>query len=100
MTDTPKGYWIVHSTVSDPDQHGKYAAAAAPVIAEHGGTYLVRGGEAENPEGELRTRCVVIEFPSYQAALDCHHSEGYLAAKELRRESTVFDLLIVEGFAG
>ena len=100
MTDTPKGYWIVHSTVSDPDQHATYAAAAAPVIAEYGGTYLVRGGASENPEGALRERCVVIEFPSYQAALDCHHSEGYAAARELRRESTVFDMSVVEGFAG
>ena len=100
MTDTPKGYWIVHSTVNDPDQHAKYAAAAAPVIAEYEGVFLARGGASENPEGELRSRCVVIEFPSYQAALDCHHSEGYQAAKELRRESTVFDMAIVEGFAG
>jgi uncharacterized protein (DUF1330 family) len=93
-----KGYWVVHSTVTDMDAFQAYVAAAGPVIAEHGGTYLMRGGQSELCEGSIRPRTVVIEFPSYAAALDCHHSPGYEAAATLRADCATFDLVIVEGY--
>ena len=96
----PKGYWIGRVEVSDPEQYKQYVAANAKPFAEFGARFLVRAGRFENPEGGSRSRNVVIEFPSYQAALDCYHSPGYQAAIELRRNAGVIDLVIVEGYDG
>jgi uncharacterized protein (DUF1330 family) len=43
---------------------------------------------------------VVLEFPSYQAALACYRSPGYQAAKKLRDGKAEFDLVVVEGYDG
>jgi uncharacterized protein (DUF1330 family) len=65
-----------------------------------GGRFLVRGGTREVPEGEVRSRTVVLEFPSYDAALGCYRSADYQAAKKLRDGKAEFDLVIVEGYDG
>jgi len=43
---------------------------------------------------------VVIEFPSYEAALACYHSPEYRAAMALRQGKSTMDLAIVEGWDG
>ena len=40
----------------------------------------MRGGRSELKEGKLRSRAVVLEFPSYEAALACYRSPEYQAA--------------------
>ncbi len=96
----PKGYWIAHVDVRDAEQYKAYVAANAKPLAAHGGRFLARGGRYENPEGSARSRNVVIEFPSYQAALDCWNSPGYQAAIQLRQPVSVADIVIVEGYDG
>ena len=61
---------------------------------------MVRAGRFENPEGTSRTRNIVIEFPSYQAALDCWKSPEYQDAIKLRAPVSVIDLVIIEGYDG
>ena len=61
---------------------------------------MVRAGRFENPEGSSRSRNVVIEFPSYQAALDCWKSPEYQEAIKLRLPVSSIDLVIVEGYDG
>jgi uncharacterized protein (DUF1330 family) len=95
-----KGYWIARVDVADAEQFKKYAAANAAPIARFGGRFLVRGGRFETPEGASRTRNVVVEFPSYQAALDCWHSPDYQAAVQLRLPVSTVDLIVVEGYDG
>jgi uncharacterized protein (DUF1330 family) len=60
----------------------------------------VRGGQAERPEGAIRSRIVVLEFPSYEAAVACYHSPEYAAALGAREGKAVIDLAIVEGYDG
>ena len=72
-----QGYWIARVDVADAEAYKAYVAANAAPIASFGGRFLVRAGRFENPEGSSRTRNVVIEFPSYQAALDCYRSPDY-----------------------
>jgi uncharacterized protein (DUF1330 family) len=55
---------------------------------------------AEFPEGQLRARTIVIEFPSLQVAQDCYNSATYQAAKALRTPVSIGDLVIVEGYDG
>jgi uncharacterized protein (DUF1330 family) len=95
-----KGYWIARVDVTDPEGYKAYVAANAQPIAKHGGRFLVRGGRHENPEGSSRARNVVIEFPSYQAALDCWKSQEYQAAVTLRLPASTVDVVIVEGYDG
>jgi uncharacterized protein (DUF1330 family) len=66
----------------------------------HGARFLVRAGRFENPEGSSRSRNVVLEFPSYQAALDCWNSPDYQDAVKLRLPVSTIDLVIVEGYDG
>ncbi|MDZ7921800.1 DUF1330 domain-containing protein [Rhodoferax sp.] len=57
-------------------------------------------GATKNPEGEARSRNVLIEFSSYQAALDCWHSPAYQAAIARRKDVPVIDLIVIEGYDG
>lgn len=95
-----KGYWIARVEVTDPDRYQAYVAANAVAFTRFGARFVVRGGRYENPEGSSRTRNIVIEFPSYQAALDCWHSPEYQAARALRVPVSTIDLVIVEGVDG
>ncbi len=96
----PKGYWVVHIDVSDPERYKAYVAANAEPFRKYGARFLVRGGQSENPEGKSRSRNVVLEFPSYQAALDCYRSPEYQAAVRLREPVATGDVVIVEGYDG
>ena len=95
-----KGYWIGRLDINDPEQYKLYVAANALPLQKYGARFLVRGGQFENPEGASRTRNVVLEFPSYQAAVECWHSPEYQAAIKLRERVSTNDLVIVEGYDG
>jgi uncharacterized protein (DUF1330 family) len=95
-----KGYWVARVDITDPERYKAYIAANAAPIGRHGGRFLVRAGRFENPEGTSRSRNVVIEFPSYQAALDCWNSPDYQEAIRLRQPVSTIDLVIVEGYEG
>ena len=53
---------------------------------------------ARSMEGRLRSRTVVLEFPSYEAALGCYRSPEYQAAKTLRDGKAEADLVVIEGY--
>jgi len=93
-----KGYWIGRVDVRDPEAYKAYIAANAEPFKQYGARFLVRGGQFENPEGACRSRNVVIEFPSYQAALDCWQSPAYQHAISLRAPVSTIDLVIIEGY--
>ena len=95
-----KGYWIARIDVADLDKYKLYVAANGGPLAQFGGKFLVRSGRFENPEGSSRSRNVVIEFPSYQAALDCYRSPAYQKAIPLRTSVSTGDVIIIEGYDG
>jgi uncharacterized protein (DUF1330 family) len=95
-----KGYWMASGEVSDVEQYKKYAAANAIPFAKFGAKFLVRGGAFECVEGSSASRNVVIEFPSYEAALACYKSPEYQAAMELRKPVSKLDLIIIQGYDG
>ena len=95
-----KGYWIARVDITDPEQFKEYMAANAEPLKKHGARFLVRGGRFENPEGVTRARNTIIEFPSYQAALDCYNSKEYQEAIKLRAPASTMDFVIIEGFDG
>lgn len=93
----PKGYWVVHITVTDPANYPKYIAADAAAFEKFKARFLVRGGRFEAVEGPARPRHVVIEFDSYKQALACYNSPEYQAAAKLRQAYAESEVLIVEG---
>ncbi|MCP5037067.1 MAG: DUF1330 domain-containing protein [Rhodobacteraceae bacterium] len=95
-----KGYWIGRVDVEDIDRYMKYVAANAAPFAKFGARFLVRAGQFECREGTSRSRNVVIEFPSYAAALACYDSPQYQAAKALRDPVSTGDVVIIEGYNG
>jgi uncharacterized protein (DUF1330 family) len=95
-----KGYWVALADVSDPDGYKAYVAENAKAFRKYGARFLTRGGKSETPEGRTRSRVVVIEFPSYAAALGCYRSPEYAKAMALRHGKSIMDLAIVEGYDG
>lgn len=96
----PKGYWIAQVDVTDPEKYKAYVQANAVPFKKYGARFLVRGGEAERPEGKTRARIVVIEFADYQTAIDCYHSPEYQEALALRLPYSTGDVVLVQGYDG
>ena len=96
----PKGYWVVRMDNSDPERYKVYVAANAAAFKKYGAKFLTRGGKTESVEGKPRARNVVIEFPSYQSALDCYRSPEYQEALAIRRDISTGEIVVVEGYEG
>lgn len=95
-----KGYWIVHLDITGPDAFKAYVAANGGALKKYGARFLARAGAFQAVEGTAKSRNTIVEFPSYQAALDCWNSPEYQAAKDLRTGAADIDLVIVEGYDG
>ena len=95
-----KGYWVIFGDVTDPEGYNDYVAAAFKALPKYGGRFLARGGQVEAKEGRPRSRVVVVEFPSYRAALECYSSAEYAAAIKAREGRAVWDMAITEGYDG
>ena len=86
--------------VTGPDSYKEYVAANQVAFGKYGGRYVVRAGRHEAVEGTCRSRLVVIEFPDYDTALACYRSPEYQHAITLRRDHSVVDIAVVEGYDG
>jgi uncharacterized protein (DUF1330 family) len=95
-----KGYWIANVDVRNADGYKNYTAMLADIFRKYSGRYVTRGGKAETVEGKGRSRIVVIEFPSYEAAMTCYHSPEYAKALPVRQANADADLVVVEGYDG
>ena len=92
-----KGYWMAMVDITDPDGYPQYIAANKAAFDKYGGRFLVRGGQGEVLEGPSATRLVVIEFDSYQTALDCYRSPEYQAALKLGQQFATAHFAAVAG---
>ncbi|MEH6527903.1 MAG: DUF1330 domain-containing protein [Sneathiella sp.] len=92
-----KGYWIVNVTITDAENYPQYLAADAVAFEKYEAKFLIRGGQYSAVEGPARERHVVIEFDSYQTALDCYNSPEYQKAAKLRQKFADSEVLILEG---
>lgn len=97
QTAARKGYWMGMVDVTDPENYPQYIAANKAAFEKYGARFLVRGGQGEVLEGPSANRLVVIEFDSYQIALDCYNSPEYRAALKLRKQFSTAHFAVVEG---
>ena len=86
--------------MNNDEGYQPYAAANPAIFKKFGGRFVVRGGKFEAPEDASRTRNVVIEFPTYQAALDCYNSPEYQANIKVRQPHSVAEIIVIEGYDG
>ncbi|WP_298812168.1 DUF1330 domain-containing protein [uncultured Roseibium sp.] len=92
-----KGYWIARVDVHDAQNYPKYVETAKPAFERFGANFLARGGATNAIEGPGRARNVVIEFPSFQHAVDCYNSPEYQEAVKIRQQYADGEIVIVEG---
>ena len=101
MPTPPKAYVIGEFAISDPEGYMAYVRAVEPLIAAHGGRYLVRAGESVVLEGSpVEGRLLVFEFPSLAAARAFYDAPDYREIMHLRTSSATSRLIIAEGYAG
>ena len=93
-----KAYWIAkYRKINNKDALAAYAEKAKLIIEFFGGKALVRGGKYLTFEGKDFIRTVIWEFENIDIAIKCHNSKDYQAAWSLAKNTTIRDLMIVEG---
>jgi uncharacterized protein (DUF1330 family) len=96
----PKGYWIPHLDVSNPEGFQAYRTMADTAHERLGSKLLARGGRYEVVEGKMRSRNVLREFKSFDEAVSFYRGPEYSRARPLRAPHSVCDFVIVEGYDG
>ncbi len=93
----PKGYIIGHITVTNPEAYKEYVEKDTPILQGLGANFIVRGGQSTVPEGVTLDRHVVIEFPSYEAALKAYNDPEYQEVAQIRKDNAESVIIVVEG---
>src|SRR5262245_3800658 len=94
-----KAYVIATETIKDEAMFDRYRKEVVGTIASFGGQFIARGGNLTVLEGEWpHARLVIIEFPSRAAAEGWYKSADYQKIISLRHESSVGNVVIVDGF--
>ncbi|HSS70111.1 MAG TPA: DUF1330 domain-containing protein [Casimicrobiaceae bacterium] len=91
-------YMLVDISVTDPAKYEDYKQLAQAAVAQHGGRYIVRGGQTVVLEGSWQpNRVVVLEFPDMQRARAFYESPEYRAAREARAGAATMNMIAVAG---
>jgi uncharacterized protein (DUF1330 family) len=92
-------YWIARSHIVDPVEYKKYTDLIPEILPKYGAKVLARGGKFQTMEGpEQFERFIVLEFPTFEAAVSCFESKEYQAAAVFRRNGAGnVENTIVEG---
>ncbi len=86
--------------VRDADKLARYKELAAPIVARHGGRYVVLGGPAQVLEGSQGpTFPVMIEFDNAGAARRWYDSDDYRPLRAMRLEAVRSTAVLLEGLA-
>ena len=89
-------YWIsTYKEITDEAKVQAYVALSGPALRGAGGTFLARGLPEATFEAGEKTRTVLIEFPSVEAAVAAHESPAYQEALAALDGGAVRDMRIV-----
>ena len=68
------------------------------IVEKFGGKFLVRGGEFQTVEGNWEhTRNILIQFPSYERALEWYNSHELKPVKQKRLDNSTSNSIIIKG---
>jgi len=92
------GYAIFNIEVTNPEDYKQYLKNVTEIAEKFGGKYIVRGGESTVIEGNWAyPRTVVIQFPSYEKALEWYRSDEYKPIRQIRLDNAVTNAIIIQG---
>jgi uncharacterized protein (DUF1330 family) len=96
---TAAGYVVIEFMVKDADAFKEYAQRAAPIIAQHGGKFIVRGGRVEGLTGDAPNQgpFIVLAFDSMDQAKKWASSPEYGAVIPICDKAVNSRIFIVEG---
>ena len=94
-------YLIGFLRAKDWKWYREYRATSEPLVAKHGGRYLIKGGPLSWLEGDAAPpdAVVLIEFPSRAQAEGIYRDPDYRPMISLRQTGCLTDLLIADGLA-
>ncbi len=94
-------YIVASVEVTDEEGFARFREMLPPVVAKHGGRYLVRAGTPEMLEGDLGLRSLwILEFPTKEAARRFFDSGDNPELLDLWLSCTRSDVALVEGAPG
>lgn len=89
---------MVGYSILDKEKFQEYKNLAPQTVKEHNGKIIVGGGEFTCLEGNWSPKkIVIIEFPTYETAMNWWASEGYTEAIKLRENAAKTSLIITDG---
>jgi uncharacterized protein (DUF1330 family) len=93
-----KGYMLsAHRSPADPEKSALYRELAKPALEAMCGKYLAAGGKVIAKENGVEERTILIEFPSFEAAVAAYESEGYQNALKALDGGADRDIRLFEG---
>lgn len=93
-------YMIIESKVKDPAKYQEYIARVPPIVAKHGGRYLVRGGPVIPLLGGWEPqRVILLEFPEEASIRRWLASPEYQAIAPLREAGAEIRAVLVHAYA-
>jgi uncharacterized protein (DUF1330 family) len=94
-----KQYTVAELDVTDRTWVGDYVANVTGMVERHGGRYLARTSQIERMEGKRKAGqiCVIIEWPSREAADAFYESDEYRPYREARRGGARNEFFLIAG---
>ena len=92
-------YMIVHAKIHDREKFIKgYGAAAAALVEQFGGRYIMMASGAEVLEGDMDpdASVVISEWPDKTSALNFWNSDEYAEVKKLRAGIADARVVVIE----
>ena len=92
-------YLVVDTDLTDATRYEDYKRLAKPIVEQHGGQYLARGGEITRKETDLwdPKRLVLIRFDAADQARRFYDSPEYQQVLLISKASARRTVVILEG---
>ena len=91
-------YLIAQVNIINEELYKEYKKRASPIVEKYGGKFLTRGGKFEIVLGQWNyKRTVIIEFPSYEEAINWYSSDEYKPVRKIREDNSEGNAIIIDG---
>ena len=92
------GYLIAQINIINEKPYKEYIKQTSPIVKNHNGDFIVRGGKFTNVLGKWNyERTVIIKFPTYENALTWYNSDEYRPVRKIRENNSEGNVIIFEG---